>query len=289
MDRRQNQALAGSFQWRQNGKPSTFVSPMNTSRHSLFFVALLLLTFLTGKNVQAAPIPFLPYDLADSTDAVLRLAEIEAQPWVTELQNIRINEQEDRADEALAGYEQLIRNYVDDAGALEFLVPLYWRQAEFSGETVRRRNLFLDLAGQSEQWLFLALAEDLIQHHTRWRLSSEWPKDHHEDDEIWLKIRDWYDQLLFAIQSPAGEEPEIFLQVWLNALLYFHAPSGGLASADAYLLNQAGQAAHPELITLYRKMLHDLAGQPIEAPPEWQLAAAWSRGRDDNRGNGRAG
>ena len=252
---------------------------MSVCRCSLLFIVLL--TFTVGKNAQASPVPFLPYDQADSTEAVLRLAESEGQPWVVELQPVSAYGA-NRTHEVLTNYESLILRYVTDARALEFLIPLYWQQTALFGETSRRWNLFLDLARQSKHLLLLALTENLLQHHAQWRLSElkrqpeRSNENHYEDHETWLQIKGWYDQLLLATQSSDGQEPEIFLHVWLNALLYFYAPSGGLRVADAYLLDQAGQGVHPDLITIYRKMFHDLAGKPMVSHQQgsWLLPGA---------------
>ncbi|OED50996.1 hypothetical protein ACH42_00335 [Endozoicomonas sp. (ex Bugula neritina AB1)] len=239
---------------------------------------LILLTLIAGKHLQAAPLPFLPYDQADSADALLRLAESEVQPWIGELQSIRSYDKEDQAYDALTGYEQLIRHYAGDAGALERLVPLYWRQTTLTDETNRRQNLFHELAEQSSHLMLLALTEDLLQRHAQWHLSrSEQPdEDAHDDQETLLQVKTGYDQLLLYIESSEGQEPDIFLQTWLSALLRFYAPSGGFRTANTYLLNQSEPTVPPALITIYRKILHDLAGQSTTSRQQgsWLLPGA---------------
>ena len=237
-------------------------------------VFLLFLLGITTGGLQAAPVPFQPYGDKSSTDVVLQLAEIQKAPWQAELENILPVQLSEVTQAELSAFGALIERYQDDEQAVVLLVPLYWQVAELSGRIDQRQHFLTRFVGFSDDFMALVLVELLLQLHDHSLSSLNGYNDLREG------FRHQYEQLLNQLQQ---QEQHSLLNLWASGLLYFYMPGGGLSVADRWLQSQTESIDDSKIIVVYRKLLHDLAGQsfPVKTPGCWPLACAGAMTTDE--------
>ena len=204
----------------------------------------------------------------------MQLAETQKASWQVELENILPVQLSEVTQTELSAFEALIDRYQDDEQAVTLLVPLYWQVVELSGQIDQRQQFLARSAGISDDFMALLFIELLLQLH-EYSLSSLNGYNDLRDD-----FRHQYEQLLSQLQQ---QEPRAFLNLWASGLLYFYMPGGGLSVADSWLQSQADSAESSEVIVVYRKILHELAGQsfPVKTPDCWPLACAEAMTTDE--------
>ena len=234
-----------------------------------------LITVLQA-NLQAAPIPFQPYGEVSSTEVVLQLARLNDYSWAADLAQIQALELSGTKEYLLSAFEALIHQYTDDERAIELLIPLYWFQSEISGHTLHRPLFLNSLANKFDSLLLLTNVDMLLQ----WHELSQTVTTNEQHNRAAQEIRLQYDQLQSLPDQP---EHNLAIQLWAKALLYFYRPGGGLKVADDWLQSQAKSIDNPEIIIVYRKLFHDLAGQPFPSltPDCWPLTCASAMTTDE--------
>ena len=234
-------------------------------------VVVRLVVFLIGvlqANLEAAPVPFQPYGQISSIEVILQLAVLNDSPWAEGLENIQGLELSSTNEVVLSAFEELINQYIDDELTLALLIPLYWFKSEKTGHTLHRQFFLNTLSNESDLFLRLANVDMLLQWHELSQAESESQDYGLSSQDIRLK----YAQLQSSFDQP---EQNYLTQIWAKALLYFYMPGGGLKVVDVWLQSLAS-IDKPEVIVVYRKLLHDLAGQPFPPsnPSCWPLTCA---------------
>ncbi|WP_062269777.1 hypothetical protein [Endozoicomonas arenosclerae] len=123
----------------------------------LFLCTTLL---LMTAALQAAPVPWLSYEQADSRESMLRLAKEKSIDWVDPLSHIFLLEDRGQTDQAIHAYEQFITLHASEADSLAIVLPLYWRWMEEQEAFEQRTAFFQNLSdtprtGMVFQLLFL--------------------------------------------------------------------------------------------------------------------------------------
>ena len=239
---------------------------------------------IVTQALSAAPLPWLPFNEADSRESMLRLAEQENLGWASEFSHIIFLEQNNNTELAIQGYEQLITDQSTDAFALALLIPLYWRLMESQDAFEQRADFFLGLSDTAETgpaFQCLLLLEQLLNFHARLELNKPHEIDYAVENPG-IRVQSVYKQLLsLSHHSPFP------LNHWVASLLYLHMPQGGLAAADYYLLESIESLQPVEslqetgsgeqviltgLLTVYRKILFELHDQEL---PEFWDTGSW--------------